>query len=256
MLFFLFLKLIQITIHFSKRTAIHNYVQESFIKVERIHKRLPPGAILVFLTGQQEIRHLCQLLQRRFSNKKELTPDKKQSLRVSSSSAEIELDDIPVDEMDTMVDDRLFDSDDDDEYEDRTNEKQFDGPLYVLPLYSLLPNVEQLRVFAAPPEGSRLCVVATNVAETSLTIPGVRYVVDCGRAKERYIDKESSVQKYRINWISKASAQQRAGRSGRTAPGHVYRLYSSAVYERDFPEFAHPEILTLAIDGKYGRGSC
>lgn len=56
--------------------------------------------------------------------------------------------------------------------------------MHIVPLYSLLPNEKQLKVFEPPPSGSRLVVVATNVAETSLTIPGIRYVVDCGRAKE------------------------------------------------------------------------
>jgi ATP-dependent RNA helicase DHX37/DHR1 len=56
--------------------------------------------------------------------------------------------------------------------------------MHVVPLYSLLPSEKQMKVFEPPPEGSRLVVVATNVAETSLTIPGIRYVVDCGRAKE------------------------------------------------------------------------
>lgn len=58
------------------------------------------------------------------------------------------------------------------------------APMHIVPLYSLLPSDKQMRVFAPPPPGSRLVVVSTNVAETSLTIPGVRYVVDCGRAKE------------------------------------------------------------------------
>lgn len=57
-------------------------------------------------------------------------------------------------------------------------------PMHILPLYSILPTDQQMRVFQEPPEGARLVVVATNVAETSLTIPGIRYVVDCGRAKE------------------------------------------------------------------------
>lgn len=56
--------------------------------------------------------------------------------------------------------------------------------MHIVPLYSLLPNDKQMRVFQPPPAGSRLVVVSTNVAETSLTIPGIRYVVDCGRAKE------------------------------------------------------------------------
>lgn len=59
--------------------------------------------------------------------------------------------------------------------------------MHILPLYSILPTDQQMRVFQQPPEGSRLVVIATNVAETSLTIPGIRYVVDCGRAKEVFL---------------------------------------------------------------------
>lgn len=58
------------------------------------------------------------------------------------------------------------------------------APMHIVPLYSLLPSDQQMRVFEPPPPGSRLVVVATNIAETSLTIPGIRYVIDCGRAKE------------------------------------------------------------------------
>ena len=101
--------------------------------------------------------------------------------------------------------------------------------VHVLPLYSQLPTNQQLRVFEPPPDGSRLIVLATNVAETSLTIPGIRYVFDCGRAKEKKYDPTTGVQSFEVGWISKASANQRAGRAGRTGPGHCYRLYSSAV---------------------------
>jgi ATP-dependent RNA helicase DHX37/DHR1 len=124
------------------------------------------------------------------------------------------------------------------------------SPMHILPLYSLLPTAEQLKVFEAPPEGSRLVVLATNVAETSLTIPGIRYVFDCGRAKERKYDRTSGVQSFEVSWISKASANQRAGRAGRIGPGHCYRMYSSAVYERDFEEHAQPEILRMPIEGE------
>lgn len=119
----------------------------------------------------------------------------------------------------------------------------------VLPLYSLLPQDQQMAVFNPPPEGHRLVIVSTNVAETSLTIPGVRYVVDCGRAKERQFDAASGVQSFAVSWISKASAAQRAGRAGRTGPGHCYRLYSSALFEDQFEQFSQPEILRMSIEG-------
>jgi ATP-dependent RNA helicase DHX37/DHR1 len=121
--------------------------------------------------------------------------------------------------------------------------------LHILPLYSLLPNDQQLRVFKPPPEGHRLVIVATNVAETSLTIPGIRYVVDSGRSKERQYDHQTGVQSFQVGWISKASANQRAGRAGRTGPGHCYRLYSSALFEDHFEKFSIPEILRMPIEG-------
>jgi len=124
-----------------------------------------------------------------------------------------------------------------------------DVPMYILPLYSLLPTDQQMKVFEEPPPGTRLVVVATNVAETSLTIPNIRYVIDSGRAKERHYDLSTGIQSFEIDWISKASASQRSGRAGRTAPGHCYRLYSSAVYENYFPQFAKPEIQRMPIDG-------
>ena len=108
-----------------------------------------------------------------------------------------------------------------------------DAPLHVLPLYSMLPTEAQLRVFEPPPEGTRLCVIATNVAETSVTIPGVRYVVDCGKSKERKYDVETGVQTFEVDWTSQASAGQRTGRAGRTGPGHCYRLFSSAVFDNE-----------------------
>jgi len=121
--------------------------------------------------------------------------------------------------------------------------------VHVLPLYSQLPMEQQSRVFESPPDGSRLIILATNVAETSLTIPGIRYVFDCGRAKEKKYDRLTGVQTFDVGWISKASADQRKGRAGRTGPGHCYRLYSSAVFERDFVQFAKPEIQRAPIEG-------
>jgi ATP-dependent RNA helicase DHX37/DHR1 len=139
--------------------------------------------------------------------------------------------------------------DEDDNLGEEMGEVDVEYPLHVLPLYSLLPTKEQLKVFEEVPEGARLCVLATNVAETSLTIPGIRYVVDCGRSKERNYDRVTGVQSFDIQWTSKASAMQRAGRAGRTGPGHCYRLYSSAVYETEFAKFAQPELLRMPIEG-------
>jgi ATP-dependent helicase HrpA len=113
----------------------------------------------------------------------------------------------------------------------------------VLPLYARLPTAEQHRVFA--PSNSRLTrrvVLATNVAETSLTVPGIRYVVDPGTARISRYSRRTKVQRLPIEPISQASAAQRAGRSGRTAPGVCIRLYSESDFEGR-PRYTDPEIL-------------
>jgi ATP-dependent RNA helicase DHX37/DHR1 len=119
---------------------------------------------------------------------------------------------------------------------------------YILPLYAALPQAQQFKVFHPPNPGTRLIVLATNVAETSLTIPGVRYVIDTGRAKEKHYNTQTGVQTFEVGLISKASAEQRKGRAGRTGSGHVWRLYSSNVYEEWFAEETVPEILRTGLE--------
>nr|AAQ23562.1 RE43077p [Drosophila melanogaster] len=121
-------------------------------------------------------------------------------------------------------------------------------PLWVLPLYSLLSSEKQNRIFLPVPDGCRLCVVSTNVAETSLTIPHIKYVVDCGRQKTRLYDKLTGVSAFVVTYTSKASADQRAGRAGRISAGHCYRLYSSAVYNDCFEDFSQPDIQKKPVE--------
>ncbi|MFZ5869247.1 MAG: ATP-dependent RNA helicase HrpA, partial [Actinomycetota bacterium] len=114
------------------------------------------------------------------------------------------------------------------------------APVEILPLYARLSAAEQHRVFA--PHPGRRVVLATNVAETSLTVPGIRYVVDPGTARISRYSHRTKVQRLPIEPISQASARQRAGRCGRVSDGVAVRLYS----EEDFagrPEFTDPEIL-------------
>ncbi|MEY3625136.1 MAG: ATP-dependent helicase HrpA, partial [Actinomycetota bacterium] len=116
--------------------------------------------------------------------------------------------------------------------------------LEVLPLYGRLSASEQHRVFdqRSKPGVKRRIILATNVAETSLTIPNIKYVIDAGTARISRYSTRLKVQRLPIEAISQASANQRAGRAGRTSPGTVIRLYS----EEDFkarPEFTDPEIL-------------
>ena len=116
--------------------------------------------------------------------------------------------------------------------------------LEVLPLYSRLSAAEQHRVFERRQASSyaRRVVLATNVAETSLTVPGIHYVIDPGTARISRYSRGTKVQRLPIEPISQASANQRKGRSGRTADGICIRLYSEADFESR-PEFTEPEIL-------------
>lgn len=246
-----------VSVHFNKKTQF-DYLEEAFRKTCKIHKRLPPGGILIFLTGQNEINGLVKKLRSEFPSKKNkrLYADDTGVKYKASNNVAQEAEDIDLDI--ALREKKETEDGDTDSAETSDEEEGFDevlepgqsetDPLYVLPLYSSLPTAQQMKVFEDPPEGSRMCIVATNVAETSLTIPGIRYVVDCGRAKERKYDEENGVQSFEVDWISKASADQRSGRAGRTGPGHCYRLFSSAIYEEYFPQFSRPEILRMPVE--------
>ncbi|DBA75145.1 hypothetical protein WJX77_004936 [Trebouxia sp. C0004] len=386
-----------VTVHFNRRTELDDFVSAAYQKVCKIHRQLPPGAILVFLTGQREVQHLCKRLRQTFAPKpvRPARPHSKQTKDTAAVASEspapsataktVLKNDLPgkdaahavnqgqqaannqamlvistgnntkteiragvkagvaegaegqanneawanseqhhsaksggleqpgsadheddleqQDELDDLYggdaveaagegpDDGPFDGDDDEaeaiceedmdsEEEDSPvvggegftpeelaqaeqrfttqlgvppaqgkGQEQGPGLVHVLPLYANLPRSEQARVFEAPPAGSRLIVVATNVAETSLTIPGMRYVVDAGRSKQKILQEGGSMAQYDVRWVSKASAQQRAGRSGRTGPGHCYRLYSSAHFNDTFPAHTPPEILNTSLEG-------
>ncbi|KAI9143627.1 P-loop containing nucleoside triphosphate hydrolase protein [Paraphysoderma sedebokerense] len=101
----------------------------------------------------------------------------------------------------------------------------------VLPIYASLETIDQRAVFREPPSGIRKVVFATNIAQTSITIPGIRYVVDCGFVKQKMYDPKTHMDALLVVPISKAAAIQRAGRAGRTASGKAYRLYSYETFE-------------------------
>eukprot|EP00123_Amoebidium_parasiticum_P020541 comp5204_c0_seq1/m.1245 comp5204_c0_seq1/g.1245 ORF comp5204_c0_seq1/g.1245 comp5204_c0_seq1/m.1245 type:complete len:699 (-) comp5204_c0_seq1:13-2109(-) len=113
--------------------------------------------------------------------------------------------------------------------------------LQVLPLYSTLPQDHQVRVFLPTPRGSRKVIISTNIAETSVTLPNIVYVIDAGFVKLRTYNPKTGVEALVITPISKASAKQRAGRAGRVRPGKAYRLYTEADYLR-LPDRTPPEI--------------
>ena len=115
----------------------------------------------------------------------------------------------------------------------------------VLPLHGKLPPEEQQKVFQD--DDQRKIVFATNVAETSVTIPGVKYIVDTGLAKELCFDPKKNMNSLEVRVISKSSAEQRKGRAGRTSAGKCYRLYSEALYN-EMPSKSLPEILRVTLE--------
>ncbi|KAL3604403.1 hypothetical protein D5086_005262 [Populus alba] len=124
------------------------------------------------------------------------------------------------------------------------------GPVKVVPLYSTLPPAMQQKIFepAPPPlqEGGpsgRKIVVSTNIAETSLTIDGIVYVIDPGFSKQKVYNPRVRVESLLVSPISKASAHQRSGRAGRTQPGKCFRLYTEKSFNQDLQPQTYPEIL-------------
>ncbi|KAF7331627.1 hypothetical protein MKEN_00042300 [Mycena kentingensis (nom. inval.)] len=166
-----------------------DYLDASLITVMQIHLSEPPGDILLFLTGQEEIDTSCEIL---FERMKALGPK------------------VP--------------------------------ELIILPIYSALPSEVQSRVFEPTPPGSRKVVIATNVAETSLTIPGIYYVVDPGFVKQSAYDPKLGMDSLVVMPISQAQARQRMGRAGRTGPGKCYRLYTEAAFRNEMLPNSIPEI--------------
>ena len=226
----------QVIVHYNRRTN-EDYVQEALKKVCSIHEKLPQGGILVFVTGQHEVQRLVFELKAKFRSNLD---SENQSLLQPKTNL-FELDEEVNSESDGEVDHKWLDdpakeddyksdaeSDNEEENIEILGESHEDdactesskiapsmlepnSPVYVLPLYSMLPTAAQLKIFENPPNGHRLIVVATNIAETSLTIPNISYVVDAGKAKERCYNTETGMQNFRVSWTSKASADQRAG---------------------------------------------
>ncbi|CAA7038978.1 unnamed protein product [Microthlaspi erraticum] len=114
--------------------------------------------------------------------------------------------------------------------------------LIICPIYANLPSEVQAKVFEPTPEGARKVVLATNIAETSLTIDGIKYVVDPGFCKIKSYNPRNGIESLLVTPISKASATQRSGRAGRTGPGKCFRLYTAFNYQNDMEDNTVPEI--------------
>lgn len=116
----------------------------------------------------------------------------------------------------------------------------------ILPVHSRLSTSDQAKMFSTPSRGIRKIVLATNVAETSITIPDVVYVIDSGAHKENRIKDGTGTASLETVWVSQASAKQRTGRAGRVQPGHCYRLYTREK-EAEFVPHTMPEILRIPL---------
>ncbi|KAK1563118.1 hypothetical protein Q3G72_022613 [Acer saccharum] len=116
----------------------------------------------------------------------------------------------------------------------------------VLPLHGSMPTVNQREIFDRPPQNKRKIVLATNIAESSITIDDVVYVIDCGKAKENSYDALNKLACLLPSWISKASAHQRRGRAGRVQPGVCYKLYPRIIHDAML-QYQLPEILRTPL---------
>ncbi|XP_043706544.1 pre-mRNA-splicing factor ATP-dependent RNA helicase DEAH1-like [Telopea speciosissima] len=175
-----------------------DYLDAAVVTILQIHVTEPPGDILVFFTGQEEIERTEEILKHRTRG-------------LGTKIAE----------------------------------------LIVCPIYANLPTELQAKIFESTPEYARKVVLATNIAETSLTIDGIKYVIDPGFCKMKSYNPRTGMESLQINPISKASAKQRAGRSGRTGPGKCFRLYTAYNYhvleDKTVPEIKRTNLANVVL---------
>jgi len=113
----------------------------------------------------------------------------------------------------------------------------------IVPLYGMMQSTDQRNVFETVPDGCRKLIFSTNIAETSLTVADVGFVVDCGYCKQKNFNPKTGMESLLVTEVSQVQAKQRAGRAGRTQEGKCFRLYSEESFKRSFPKITTPEIL-------------
>lgn len=239
-------KTFPVNVYYNKESPDDIY-EDISNKVCKIHQFLPKGGVLVFLPGKKEILQLVALLEEKLGDissreylKKPVADQKEEKEEDKESTEEFDIDNAeqfnPEDpELGEEVLPPLF------EIQSKNRET-----FRVLPLYSKLDSEQQVKVFETS-ECFRTIVVATNVAETSLTIPGLKYLVDSGLEKVRVMDPATRATLYKVQFISQASALQRQGRVGRTNMGHCYRVYTPGVFDK-MRKFREPEIRRVSLN--------
>ena len=236
----------QVNIYHSKKTE-NDYINEAFKYCCKIHNRLPEGNVIVFLTGKREILDLCKKLREEFSGISDLEKEQEDNKIQKDKNTELDSEKKNNDKennIEKKEEEKIMEEIEEDKKDIIKDKKEY-SPVIILPLYSSMEPEEQMKIYAEH-KGKRMIVVATNVAETSLTIPNVRYVIDSGRVKKRIYKSGLSFSTFKIEWISQASANQRSGRAGRTCEGYCYRLYSNGLYVK-MDKFTEPQISTSPL---------
>ena len=129
----------------------------------------------------------------------------------------------------------------------REQDQQRVRPVVTVPIYSALPPDDQQRIYQPPPENMRKIVIATNIAETSITIDGIVYVIDSGLCKQNFFDPKRGMETLSVVPISQASAKQRSGRAGRTKAGECIRLFTEYMFHNELERNPVPEILRCSL---------
>ena len=202
-----------VQIYYTKHPE-EDFIDAAFLTCLQIHAEEEEGGILVFLPGQDDIESLSHLL----------------------------LEHLPyIQSKHTQTADGR--------YKDRIKNQDFS----IFPLYAAMPQEEQLHAFREVAPGVRKIVIATNIAETSLTISGIKYVVDSGYHKSRAVSS-SGMETLRVLPISQSQANQRAGRAGRESPGKCFRLYCEAAFDKldvaSLPEIQRMNIAQVVLELK------
>ncbi|KAJ4461369.1 putative Pre-mRNA-splicing factor ATP-dependent RNA helicase ddx-15 [Paratrimastix pyriformis] len=243
-------------------TPVTDYLDAATTCVTQLHRELPPGDMLVFLTGEEEIATVTTLLQERaasFMAALSHQVDPGADGRPDEDDEDGEAGGIPEGEQDLDGADGAIPAAPRSGAQGpapkqapaASEEEGLIGPttlgttlrMAVRPIYGALPFEKQQLVFEPAPPGTRKVILATNIAETSLTISGIRYVIDTGLVKQRAFHPHTGMDSLLVSPISRDAARQRAGRAGREAPGRCYRLYTEETYQKELQEHTVPEIL-------------
>lgn len=210
------------------RTPCNDYIEAAVQKAIEIHVSDNSydsnfGDILIFMTGQDDINATCYLLSERFYQIHESYKEAKQNKQKTVGKIE-----------------SLIGKDGKIKKEEKKNENDGIAPFYIFPIYAQLSSEQQSKIFQK--YDLRKIIVSTNIAETSLTLDGIKYVIDSGYCKLKVYNQKIGMDVLQITPISQANANQRSGRAGRTGPGVCYRLYTENTFLCDLFENNIPEI--------------